>query len=121
MKQKSILFFVPILLIILITLTGCSSSHISNNTITTSSVPTDIELMSYTQTVLEDNLNNPSYSSNTSDYKFVNTLLRYKIEGSVTENSVTDKFYMIIEFVDDTYKEYDLISLQVGNNIIYQK
>lgn len=124
MKQKSILFFIPILLIILITLTGCSSSTISNNTNntnTTSSIPTDIELMSYAQTVLDDNLNNPSYSSNTSDYKFVNTLLRYKIEGSVTENSVTDKFYMIIEFVDDTYKEYDLISLQVGNDIIYKK
>ena len=83
--------------------------------------PDEIELMSYAQTVLDDNLNNPIYSSYKKDYTFINTNLRYKIEGNVTTNNITNKFYMIIEFVDDSYKVYDLISLQVGNNMIYQK
>lgn len=88
-----------------------------NNT----NVPTDMELMSYAQLVLDDNLNNPKYSRSTSDYKFIQTNLRYKIEGTVTVNSASNKFYMIIEFTDDTYKDYDLISLQVGNETIYKK
>ena len=77
--------------------------------------PDEIELMSYAQTVLKDNLTNPTYSRNKKDYKFINTGLRYKIEGKVNN----ENFYMIIEFVDDTYKEYDLISLQVGNEKVY--
>lgn len=107
--------------------TNIENTTINNNTedtdtnIEEKNIPTDMELMSYAQLVLEDNLNNPTYSRSTSDYTFINTLLRYKIEGDVTVNSISNKFYMIIEFVDDTYKEYDLISLQVGNNIIYKK
>lgn len=81
--------------------------------------PDDIELMSYAQTVLKDNLSNPKYSSNKSDYTFIKTNLRYKIEGKVTVNGVKENFYMIIKFIDDTYKEYDLVSLQVGNKKIY--
>lgn len=77
--------------------------------------PDEIELMSYAQTVLNDNLANPTYSRNKKDYKFIGTGLRYKIEGKVNN----ENFYMIIEFVDDTYKEYDLISLQVGNEKVY--
>ena len=83
--------------------------------------PTDMELMSYAQLVLDDNLNNPKYSRSTSDYKFIQTNLRYKIEGNVEVNSTSNKFYMIIEFTDETYKNYDLISLQVGNETIYKK
>lgn len=83
--------------------------------------PTDMELMSYAQLVLNDNLNNPKYSRSTSDYKFIQTNLRYKIEGTVEVNSTSNKFYMIIEFTDETYKNYDLISLQVGNETIYKK
>lgn len=83
--------------------------------------PTDMELMSYAQLVLDDNLNNPKYSRSTSDYKFIQTNLRYKIEGNVEVNSISNKFYMIIEFTDETYKNYDLISLQVGNETIYKK
>ena len=83
--------------------------------------PTDMELMSYAQLVLDDNLNNPKYSRSTSDYKFIQTNLRYKIEGNVEANSTSNKFYMIIEFTDETYKNYDLISLQVGNETIYKK
>lgn len=83
--------------------------------------PTDMELMSYAQLVLDDNLNNPKYSRSTSDYKFIQTNLRYKIEGTVEVNSTSNKFYMIIEFTDETYKNYDLISLQVGNDTIYKK
>lgn len=76
--------------------------------------PSEVELMSYTQTVLKDNLNSPKYSSYKEDYNFIKTGLRYKIEGKVNN----EKFWMIIEFVDDSYKEYDLISLQVGNKKI---
>lgn len=81
--------------------------------------PDEIELMSYAQTVLKDNLNNPKYSSYKGDYTFINTGLRYKIEGNVTVNGNKDEFYMIIQFTNDTYKEYDLISLQVGNKKVY--
>lgn len=80
--------------------------------------PSNIDLMSYAQTILDDNLNNPKYSRNKTDYTFVKTNLRYKIEGKVTINSENQKFYMIIQFVDNTYKKYDLISLQVGNKKI---
>lgn len=83
--------------------------------------PTDMELMSYAQLVLDDKLNKPKYSRSTSDYKFIQTNLRYKIEGNVEVNSISNKFYMIIEFTDETYKNYDLISLQVGNETIYKK
>lgn len=94
----------------------------NNNTdIEEKNIPSDIELMSYAQLVLEDNLNNPTYSRSTSDYTFISTGLRCKIEGNVTINSISNKFYMIIEFIDNTYKEYDLISLQVGNETIYKK
>ena len=81
--------------------------------------PSDIELMSYAQTVLDDNLSNPQYSSSKKDYNFVNTGLKYKIEGEVTTNGKKENFYMIIEFTDENYEEYDLISLQVGNKDIY--
>lgn len=77
--------------------------------------PDEVELMSYAQIVLEDNLYNPDYSSYKGDYEFVGTGLRRKIEGKVNG----EKFWMIIEFTDETYEEYDLISLQVGNDKIY--
>lgn len=100
-----------------------SNNNIENNNtdIEEKNIPSDIELMSYAQLVLEDNLNNPTYSRSTSDYTFISTGLRCKIEGNVTINSISNKFYMIIEFIDNTYKEYDLISLQVGNETIYKK
>ncbi len=79
--------------------------------------PGEIELMTYAQMVLKDNLSNPNYSSYKGDYEFIGTGLRRKIEGKVNNK----KFYMIIEFVDDTYEDFDLISLQVGNDIIYKK
>lgn len=90
------------------------SSSISSSSYSSSSSSgkaTNLEIMSYAQTVLDKKLGNPSYSHNENDYTIVNTNLRYKIEGKVNN----EKFWMIIEFVDDTYKEYDLISLQVGN------
>lgn len=82
-----------------------------------SKVPDEVELMSYAQMVLKDNLYNPKYSSYKGDYTFIGTGLRYKIEGKVNG----ENFWMIIQFIDNTYKEYDLISLQVGNQIIYKK
>lgn len=96
--------------------TSTAQSNSSEN-----SIPTNLEIMSYAQTVLDNNLQNPKYSSLTKDYTIVSTNLRYKIEGNVTVNDNEEKFYMIIEFVDDTYKEYDLISLQVGSETIYKK
>lgn len=91
----------------------------STSTIGKNGKPDEVELMTYAQTILDDNLSNPKYSSNKSDYTFVETKLRYKIEGNVTENGIKQRFYMIIEFDDENYKDYKLISLQVGNNRIY--
>lgn len=85
------------------------------------SKPNEIELMSYAQFVLDDNLPNPSYSHYKGDYTFVGNNLRYKIEGTVTLNNIKKNFWMIIEFDDNTYKNYELISLQIDNEIIYKK
>lgn len=86
-----------------------------------SSGPDELELMSYSQTVLQDYFPNCKYSRNTSDYTFVKTNLRYKIEGKVTVDSKhsEEDFYMIINFVNENYTSYDLISLQVGDEKIY--
>lgn len=110
-KYKVIGFFITIGLIVLLVIWLSSGENNTNKK------PNDVELMTYAQTVLKDNLSNPKYSSYKDDYTFVDTGLRYKIEGKVNG----EKFWMIIEFTNDTYKEYDLISLQVGNDIIYKK
>lgn len=139
-------FWLIIILLIFIIGSGANTNNTSTNNVTTNTsinetntsiseetpakenenntntnTPTDMELMSYAQLVLDDNLNKPKYSRSTSDYKFVQTNLRYKIEGNVEVNSTSNKFYMIIEFTDETYKNYDLKSLQVGNETIYKK
>lgn len=137
-------FWLIIILLIFIIGSGANTNNTSTNNVTNNAsinetntniseetpakenenktnTPTDMELMSYAQLVLDDNLNNPKYSRSTSDYKFIQTNLRYKIEGNVEINSISNKFYMIIEFTDETYKNYDLISLQVGNETIYKK
>lgn len=84
--------------------------------------PSELELMSYAQTVLDNNLPDCEYSRNKDEYTFVKTNLRYKIEGKVarTKNDSSEDFYMIIEFIDDKYTTYDLLSLQVGDEIIYK-
>lgn len=84
--------------------------------------PDEIELMTYSQTVLKDYFENCKYSRNKADYKFVKTNLRYKIEGTVstTENSQAENFYMIIEFTNENYDTYDLLSLQIGDNLVYE-
>lgn len=137
-------FWLIIILLIFIIGSGANTNNTSTNNVTNNAsinetntniseetpakenenktnTPTNMELMSYAQLVLDDNLNNPKYSRSTSDYKFIQTNLRYKIEGNVEVNSISNKFYMIIEFTDETYKNYDLISLQVGNETIYKK
>lgn len=93
------------------------TNDLNTNSLSTNNtkVPDEIELMSYAQTVLKDNLTNPKYSSYKGDYNFIETGLRYKIEGKVND----ERFWMIIQFVDDTYQEYDLISLQVGDERIF--
>ncbi|MBO5348994.1 MAG: hypothetical protein J6A89_04155 [Clostridia bacterium] len=114
-----LIFFILVIIIIFFVWKGISGNFSTNNSRNNGGKPDEIELMSYAQTVLKDNLSKPKYSSYKGDYTFIETGLRYKIEGNVTENGSTEKFYMIIQFVDDTYKEYDLISLQVGNKKIY--
>lgn len=111
-KYKVIGFFVFIIIIIILYNIIFSAEETSTNENTE---PDEIELMTYAQLVLEDELYNPEYSSYKGDYEFIGTGLRRKIEGKVNN----EKFWMIIEFVDDTYEQYDLISLQVGNNKIY--
>lgn len=97
-----------------------NNSNIKNNNTTIQntentteiSEPSNLEIMSYSQTVLDEYVDNPSYSRDENDYNIItNTNLRYKIEGKVNN----EKFWLIIEFTDNTYKEYDVISLQVGN------
>lgn len=83
--------------------------------------PSDLEIMTYAQTVLDDFYKNCKYSRNKRDYNIIGTGLRYKIEGEVALNSSSnyEKFYMIILFTDNTYKKYDLISLQIGKETVY--
>lgn len=111
-KYKIIGFIAFIIICIVLYFCTFGSNSKENNT---SKEPDEIELMTYAQMVLEDNLYKPDYSSYKGDYEFIKTGLRYKIEGKVNG----EKFWMIIEFVDETYEEYDLISLQIGNNKIY--
>ena len=110
-KYKVIGFIITIILLVMFW------NWLSSDDEDANSKPSELDLMSYAQTVLDDNMNNPKYSRNQSDYKFVGTDLRYKIEGKVNG----ENFWMIIQFVDNNYKEYDLISLQVGNKTIYKK
>lgn len=114
-----LIFFILVVIIIFFAWKGISGVFSTDTSTSNEGKPDEIELMTYAQEVLKDNLSNPKYSSYKGDYTFVETGFRYKIEGNVTENGSTEKFYMIIQFVDDTYKEYDLISLQVGNKKIY--
>lgn len=105
-----------------ITSTQSSVESVTSEYYPDSSVgPDEIELMSYSQTVLRKYFPDCKYSRNTSDYTFAKTNLRYKIEGSVTIDSdhSEENFYMIINFVDESYTSYDLISLQIGNETIY--
>lgn len=83
--------------------------------------PNEIELMTYAQTVLEDYYPNCEYSHNKADYKIVKTDLRYKIEGeiSVSKAAMPTPFYLIIQFTNEEYDTYDLISLQLDDEIIY--
>lgn len=85
-------------------------------------LPNNIEIMTYAQTVLKDYYPKCKLSSDTREYEIVNTALRYKIEGEIhrTKESVLEEFVMIIEFEDESYKSYSLISLQIGSDIIYE-
>ena len=85
--------------------------------------PTDVEIFTYAQTVIEDFYPDSKFPSDSMrEYKFVKTNLRYKIEGTFKENKNAsyEDFCMIIEFLDDKYETYDLISLQIGKTTIYK-
>ena len=87
-----------------------------------SKIPTDQELVSYAQVVVNDYFDNPSYPSLTEDYIIVppsDTNLRSKIKGDVVINSNKETFQIIIEFVDSNFEQYDLKYFSLGNDVIY--
>lgn len=86
----------------------------------TAKEPDEIELMTYAQTVLDDYFPECKYSRRKDEYTFIKTDLRYKIEGNVSIDDFSEKFYMIIKFTNDDFEFYDLISLQIGDEIIYE-
>lgn len=88
-----------------------------------SNVPSKIDLISYAQVVLEDFYPSPKFPAGKDSYNCPGTGLRYKIEGqiSVDGKSAYQNFYVIIEFVDDTYTEYDLVLAQVDKEVLYKQ
>lgn len=87
------------------------------------SAPNEIELMSYAQTVIKDYYPSPKFPAYKDEYNFVSTGLRSKIEGKVSIDGVSEyqRFWIIIEFTDETYTEYNLVSLQIGDDVLYKK
>lgn len=85
-------------------------------------LPSDIEIISYAQTVLEDYYPKCKLPSGVKEYEITNTALRYKIEGEIhrTKESVLEEFVMIIEFEDESCEAYFLVSLQIGSETIYE-
>lgn len=85
-------------------------------------LPSDIEIISYAQTVLEDYYPKCKLPSGVKEYEITNTSLRYKIEGEIhrTKESVLEEFIMIIEFEDESCEAYSLVSLQIGSETIYE-
>lgn len=85
-------------------------------------LPSDIEIISYAQTVLEDYYPKCKLPSGVKEYEITNTALRYKIEGEMhrTKESVLEEFVMIIEFEDESCETYFLVSLQIGDDVIYE-
>ena len=88
-----------------------------------SNAPSKIDLISYAQVVLEDFYPSPKFPAGKDSYNCPGTGLRYKIEGqiSVDGKSAYQNFYVIIEFVNDTYTEYDLVLAQVGKEVLYKR
>lgn len=87
-----------------------------------SNLPSDIEIISYVQTVLKDYYPKCELPSGVKEYEIVNTDLRYKIEGEIhrTKEYVLEEFVMIIEFEDESCETYSLVSLQIGSDTIYE-
>lgn len=112
------LFSIILLFLSICVFYGCGSS--SEKTVA-SKEPDEIALMCYAQVVLKDFFPGCEYAQDLDDYQSVGTGLRYKIEGDVaiSENYKMERFYMIIQFTDEEYDTYDLISLQVGDDKIY--
>lgn len=86
--------------------------------------PRNSEIVAYAQTVIKDFYPDSKFPlDSTSEYEVVKTALRYKIEGTFKENKNAsyEEFCMIIEFSDDKYETYDLISLQIGKTTIFEQ
>ena len=112
-----IVFLIAIFIIWFNITTSSNSNNVNNSSATQTSEPDDATIVAYAQGFLRDYLINPQYEYGTYNYNIIKTLKRYKIEGKVNN----ENFWMIIEFTDDNYQEYQLISLQIGNEIIYKK
>lgn len=85
--------------------------------------PRDTEVVAYAETVLTDFYPDSKFPFDAiNEYEIVKTNLRYKIEGTFKENkkSSYEDFCMIIEFLDNQYETYDLVSLQVGKETVYK-
>lgn len=85
--------------------------------------PTNIEIVAYAQTVIKDFYPDCKFPfASTREFNVVKTGLRYKIEGTFKENKNAsyEDFWMIIEFLDNKFEIYDLISLQVGKTMVYK-
>lgn len=85
-------------------------------------LPSDSEVIAYVQTVLKDYYPKCKFPFDTRDFTVINTSLRYKVEGEIhrTKESVLEEFVIIIEFEDETYENYYLSYLQIGDDIIYE-
>ncbi len=104
---------------------GDASEEVTASTVNEIDEPGYIELRSYAEMVLDDYLVSPSsakYSWYEEDWNWVGgaDTLRYKIESYVeSENAfgamLKNDFVMIIEFADETYQEYELVLLQIGD------
>lgn len=84
--------------------------------------PGKIELISYAQTVLEDYYPSAKFPADKNSYNCPGTNLRYKIEGEISTDgkNAYQPFYVIIEFTNTSYSEYDLISASVGKDTLYK-
>ncbi|MFR5876360.1 MAG: hypothetical protein ACLUFN_07710 [Eubacterium sp.] len=120
--------FVIVLVIILaitciVKISNKSDENARDNTIQneTIEIPDEVELITYSERVLEDEFGNAEFSwldyYNTVSPK--NGSLKAKVEGSAYINDIKHQFTLIIEFTNETYKNYDVKYLQVDDTEIY--
>lgn len=88
-----------------------------------STIPNDIALMTYAQTIIKDYLKSPSsakFPTQVQNYTIINTLLRYKVTSTVeAENSfgamIKSDFTVIFEFEDYNYEAYEAVEVWIDD------